>query len=265
MIRQLQKEDQETCLTFVRQKPAENLFIIGDIEAFGMETDFQKVWGQFNEANELVAVLLNYHSSYLPYAEGTYDAEGFASIINADPNFKAMSGLKDVTTQLDLFIKKPMKKKQTYYAKCSAIKTTVPPAIKEVQPAQPEDAKVLLDLLKQIPEFSQSMATSVEKKQQDLRDGFSRSSIVRHGEIVVSAASTTAENSSSAMIVGVATLQDFKRNGYASACVYDVCRQLFSEGKEACLFYDNPSAGVIYKNIGFEDIGLWMMYNEKVD
>jgi hypothetical protein len=48
MIRRLTEYDHETCFSFLKQQPAENLFIIGDIEAYGYEKDFQKVWGEFN-------------------------------------------------------------------------------------------------------------------------------------------------------------------------------------------------------------------------
>lgn len=42
-----------------------------------------------------------------------------------------------------------------------------------------------------------------------------------------------------------------------------LCKELLNEGKELCLFYDNLDAGSIYKRIGFEDIGFWMMYTYK--
>lgn len=45
MIRLLTQDDKAHCLTFLKQQAAENLFIIGDIEAFGFETDFQRLWG----------------------------------------------------------------------------------------------------------------------------------------------------------------------------------------------------------------------------
>ena len=37
MIRQLMEEDRKVTLDFVSLKPAENLFIIGDIEAYGFD------------------------------------------------------------------------------------------------------------------------------------------------------------------------------------------------------------------------------------
>lgn len=48
MIRQLTEKDHELCQRLIHQQPAENLFIIGDIEAFGYEQDF-KIWGDFDD------------------------------------------------------------------------------------------------------------------------------------------------------------------------------------------------------------------------
>ncbi|MGP4075489.1 GNAT family N-acetyltransferase [Halobacillus sp. K22] len=64
----------------------------------------------------------------------------------------------------------------------------------------------------------------------------------------------------SAMVVGVCTHPEHKNQGYASVCMTKLCQELLAEGKMLCLFYDNPEAGSIYKRLGFEDIGKWMMH-----
>lgn len=48
MIRKLTKEDHVKVMELVEPKAAENLFIIGDIEAFGYDSDIQDVWGNGN-------------------------------------------------------------------------------------------------------------------------------------------------------------------------------------------------------------------------
>lgn len=65
----------------------------------------------------------------------------------------------------------------------------------------------------------------------------------------------------SAMIVGVATHQAFREQGLASRVMAQLCADLLHEGKSLCLFYDNPHAGVIYKRLGFQDIGSWTIVN----
>ncbi|WP_353625871.1 GNAT family N-acetyltransferase [Bacillus sp. JCM 19041] len=187
MIRQLKANDQEVCLQLVKQQPAENLFIIGDVEAFGMETDFQKVWGEFDEQNELIAVLLKYQENYIPYAKSSFDSAGFAEIMNNDPYFKAMSGLKSVTEQIEPHLRPYQSKRQTYYAKGSSLNGfKVNTDVTEI--ATVADAQNLLAFLKEIPEFKNSVPQTVEKKQRDIERGFSRAVLVKSNEEIVASA-----------------------------------------------------------------------------
>ncbi|CAG9620510.1 GNAT family N-acetyltransferase [Sutcliffiella rhizosphaerae] len=262
MIRRLNKDDHDKCFAFLRLQAAENLFIIGDIEAYGYDQDFQKIWGEFDENEELMAVLLKYEENYIPFAVGDFNAEGFATIMKSDQNFKMMSGLKAVTEKIEPFVTERLKRKrETYYAKCTSLNDELAETIEstEVRQATPDDAETLVALLQSIPEFSDSTIT-VDRKRRGLEDGVSRTFFIKDKDKMVSTASTTAENSFSAMVVGVATLEGYKKKGYATQCVVSLCRQLLNEGKDLCLFYDNPNAGAIYKRIGFEDIGFWMMY-----
>lgn len=261
MIRRLNERDHEVCFNLLKTKAAENLFIIGDIEAYGYEQEFQKLWGEFNEKGELIAVLLKYEENYIPFAAESFDAEGFAKIMSNDSAFKMMSGLKDITEKIEPYLDKHLKRKrQLFYAKCTRLninKNNVD--FSNVQQAFPQDAEALVELLNSIPEFSDSTIT-VERKRRGIENGTSRSFFIMEGGKMVSTASTTAENSLSAMVVGVATLENYKKKGYATKCMIKICSDLLHEGKELCLFYDNPAAGVIYKRIGFEDIGFWMTY-----
>lgn len=259
MIRQLSRIDHEQCFNLISSRPAENLFLIGDIEAYGYDQEFQKVWGEFDEEGQLIAVLLKYEDNYIPFAIGDFDAKGFAEIIDGDPKFRMMSGLKEFTEKIEGYLKRPLKRKrQTYYAKCTKLKMVADIGT-HVKRASGADAGELVKLLNSIPEFSDSVIT-VERKRRGLEDGSSRTFYIEEDGKMVSTASTTAENSISAMVVGVATLADYKKKGYATSCMVKLCHELLSEGKELCLFYDNPIAGAIYKRIGFEDIGFWMMY-----
>ncbi|GIN06177.1 N-acetyltransferase [Shouchella clausii] len=260
MIRLLTQDDKAHCLTFLKQQAAENLFIIGDIEAFGFETDFQRLWGEFDETGKLNAVLLKYYESYIPYGKEPFAAEAFANIMINDDSFKRMSGLKSVCEEVATYLPAYKQKRQMYYAKCTRVEYSEADIPVKLEKATPDDAEALQTFLDQIPEFADSLPTNVETKRQHLQTGFARAIYVKDQGKIVSSASTTAENSASAMIVGVATLKTHKQKGFASACVARLCSDLIAEGKEPCLFYDNPAAGAIYKRIGFSDIGLWMMY-----
>ena len=261
MIRRLIGDDHELCFSLLKTKTAENLFIVGDIETYGYDTEFQKIWGEFNESGELIAVLLKYHENYIPFATKDFDARGFAEIMSADPDLKMMSGLKDITEKIEPYLNKQLKRKrQTYYAKCTRLNTNPNNVdVLNVQQATLEDAEELVEFMNSIPEFSDSTVT-VERKRREFKTGSSRSYYIVEDGRMVSIASTAAENSLSAMIVGVATLENYKKKGYATKCMLKLCSVLLVEEKELCLFYDNPEAGAIYKRLGFEEIGFWMMY-----
>lgn len=81
VIRLLGENDRQTVTELVGMESALNLFIIGDIENYGMATDFQQLWGDFDPTGRLRAVLLRYYGSLIPYAPGDFDVDGLAEII----------------------------------------------------------------------------------------------------------------------------------------------------------------------------------------
>lgn len=261
MIRQLTEEDWQQTMAFVSDKPAENLFIIGDIEGYGFDSAIQKLWGDFDEAGEMRGVLLKFDQNYIPYAPTDYDAKGFAEIMNNDEDFTYLSGIEEIVEKLSPFLQKtPKSPRVLYYAKCeSAEKMPVIPGDLNVKRAVPDDAVRITDLMKSIPEF-EGGNYNADHKRQSLEKGLARCYYIEENGQMVSSASSTAENSQSAMIVGVGTLPGHQKKGYASYCMSVICSELLAAGKMLCLFYDNPAAGNIYKRIGFEDIGKWCMW-----
>ncbi|AZB42140.1 GNAT family N-acetyltransferase [Bacillus sp. FJAT-42376] len=259
MIRQLSEKDHGQCFAYISKKPAENLFLIGDIEAFGYDESFQKVWGDFDEDGELKGVLLKYEVNYIPFSYGEFDAEGFADIMKRDPEWQILSGLEEVTAKLEPYLNRKTDKRVLYYAKCNTLEGTgEDDSAVSVKKAEIDDAEKIIGLHKKIEEFTGS--ESIESKRRNMEKGVSRTYYVEADSMMVSAASTAAENSLSAMVVGVCTVNEHKQKGYATACMLKLCGEVLDEGRELCLFYDNPAAGKIYKRIGFKDIGMWTMY-----
>ncbi|UOQ49347.1 GNAT family N-acetyltransferase [Gracilibacillus caseinilyticus] len=260
MIRKLSANDHVSVMSLIGHKPAENLFIIGDIEAYGYDADIQELWGQF-ENEKLIAILLRYEQNYIPFSEEAYDVKGFAEIINNAADRVEISGLKHIIEPLKPLIKREIRKHhETYYAKCNAISYEIEQErLQQVSYLQASEYKENVDMLLSIPEFAGGYF-SVEARKRAAEDKTGRTYIVRNEQgTMVASASSTAENSQSAMIVGVGTRPAYERLGYATLCMEKLCNELLAEGKSLCLFYDNPAAGNIYKRLGFEDIGFWTM------
>jgi len=259
MIRKLSEKDRGQVLDYLQEEASLNLFLIGDIEHFGFETDFQELWGDFEEDGSLRGVLLRYDLSYLPYAKGEFDVEGFASIIRSDPKAEMVSAQQRIADQLERLVpfkvKKDMRFAELKDGSSLRERASVHPGLRK---GTVEDVDGILELRGQIAEFT-TLSTARSSMIRNLTSGAMRNYLIEDGAQILATASTTAENTQSAMVVGVCTHPDHRSKGYASQCMEKLCREVLKEGKTLCLFYENPLAGAIYHRLGFRDIGVWSL------
>lgn len=74
---------------------------------------------------------------------------------------------------------------------------------------------------------------------------------------VVSMAASTRSTTNGISINAVFTPEEFRKKGYASSCVANLCRTLLNQGHAFCsLFTDaeNPTSNKIYQDIGFKEV-----------
>jgi uncharacterized protein len=265
MIRKLTEKDRESVMAFVGKEPALNLFLIGDIENFGFDNEFQEIWGEFDAADgRLKAVLLRYYGSFLPYAVGGFDVTGFADIVMRSERREMVSGPTHVAEMFRGALKF-RKEKHMFFAELAATRRLDAGMAyygeSEIKHAAVDDVEAVCELMDQIEEFQTGADSRRDVLRRTLASGTGRTYMVKRDGKVIASASTSAENSMSAMVVGVATHPEHRGQGLATRLVTKLCADVLAEGRSLCLFYDNPSAGAIYKRIGFEDIGKWsMMY-----
>jgi hypothetical protein len=271
MIQKLTEAHRTIALDFLGQEPEINLFAIGDIERFGFDATFQTLWGDFNpDTHELRAVLLRYEVNYIPYfRDPHYNPAVFAGIILSDPNYRMISGRAPLVRRLQsameeyaahlTAVKPTFIEKTTFFCKLNQA-DQLEPFDPEIKIAGPEDASRILKLIRQIDEFSDLLSTNEERLAQNIEMGASRVYFIEdtYGDLIT-VSQTSAENSGSAMIVGVATKPGYRNQGLMSRCLSRLCHDLLREGKSLCLFYDNPKAGSVYHRLGFETIDQWLM------
>lgn len=262
MIKRLNKEDKKPLMNYIIEEPAINLFIIGDIENYGFNQDFQDIWAEVDKDGEFKAVLLRYYDNFVVYAQNDYDAETVAEIIKGKKP-KIVSGKKDCVQRLDAYLEFS-KKRDTYFCKLNQSRDLYKGnLLNRVEKTNLSDVKKLWELHNKIDEFDNLVSLDRKKKKYQDKTGRGYHIYDKNREKVISCAETTAENNFSAMIVGVATDPEYRNQGLASAVMSKLCQEVLKEGKELCLFYDNPAAGKIYKRIGFNDIGIWSMWSFK--
>ncbi len=261
LIRKLDEQDRKKVLDYVGKEPNINLFIIGDIEQFGFNQDFQELWGKFNEEDKLEGVLLRYNNNFIPYYENIKEhIIEFEDIVESYKGDKFVSGQEDIINNFERVLAKS-RRKNTYLCELKE-KNIYLTWDESVKLAKPEDAKKIADLLNTIDEFiSEPDDNRIEE---EIRNKSKRVYYIENKEKeIISIAQTTAENSKSAMIVGVATRKEYREQGHMSKCLSKLCNDLIDEGKSLCLFYDNPKAGRVYHKLGFKEIGKWTMLIEK--
>lgn len=261
MILKLNDRHKDIVLNYVGKEPSINLFIIGDIEQYGFDKDFQEVWGSFDEKNNLTGVLLRYNNNFIPYIENlNEDVSEFKKIIKSYKGNKFISGKSDIIEKFkDIF--NDFEEKYMYFCqlkeKCKLLKWD-----DSIKVATEKDASRIHELIDTIDEFS--VQDSIKEIEEKIRDN---NKVVYYIENekkeIITVSQITAENSKSAMVVGVATRKDYREKGYMSKCLSKLCSDFIDKNKSLCLFYDNPKAGSVYKKIGFEEIGTWIMLVER--
>ena len=265
-MRKLTEKDHEKVWAFIQREPSKNLFIIGDIEVYGYEQDFQELWGEFDTEGNIKSILLRYYESFIVDGVKGYDATAMLEVINSYEH-SMISGDKEILQELEKVLSaKEYSVRDTFFAECTKNSLMEVDEIKlteEIKLATVNDALRIATLENQIDEFESLKKTSIAERvkqiQKKLDSRAGRTYFIENEEEIISLASTTAENSVSAMIIGVCTKEEYRKRGYVSAILFKLLTNLFMEKKAVCLFYDNPEAGNIYKRNGFKDIGIWRM------
>ncbi|KPU43160.1 acetyltransferase (GNAT) family protein [Oxobacter pfennigii] len=262
MIRKLSVQDNDKLMEYLKEEASMNLFIIGDIENFGYDKDFMDLWGDFDDNGNYRGVLLRYYNSVIIYAKGDFDVFGFADIMKGFECVEVISGKGGVTEKFENIPGLKLGERRPTYL-CELKDSSSLAAISDVskvKKAGVNDVDRIMELWSITSEFSPVTGSTRRSTKNKLETKSGRVFYIEENGKIISSASTTAENSVSAMIVGVSTHPNHRNKGYATLCMNVLCRELLSEGRLLCLFYDNPVAGKIYKSLGFRDIGIWNMH-----
>ncbi|MGG0182950.1 GNAT family N-acetyltransferase [Bacillus tropicus] len=260
MMRKLTKKDHEQVFAYLKEEAALNLFIIGDIEAFGYDTDFQELWGVFKENGTLKSILLRFHDSFIPYSKEELVTTDYETILSAYKPLK-LSGKSTIVERFETASSLQLgSKNEMYFCECiDAGNLPSTPAQETIKLATLDDVKRIMQLRSSIDEFP-TAHESEKILRQALETNTGRTYYIEKDGAIIASASTSAENSLSAMVVGVCTHPNYRGNGFASLILQKMIQDFTKESRTLCLFYNNPTAGRIYKRLGFKDIGMWTMY-----
>lgn len=267
-MQKLSNECLEAAFSYLGLEPEFNLFLLGDLEAYGMEHENVSCYtdDDWRPGTEFPYFILNYRGSVLIYSRNQdYDGKKVAEYLN-EVNPENISGKDEIVKRFVPYLKgriaRPM-----YLAKLNRIgdeqREQYGGLMKRVRKLTEEDIPAAYDLYMTIDEFAYTYRRKgKEAAYDDIRQNISaigRTYGIFEGEVLASVVQTSAENKRSAMVVGVATRPEMRGKGYARAAMLKLCQDCLEEMEFLCLFFDNPSAGRIYHSIGFQDMGMYTM------
>jgi len=264
MIKKLSEPNRDLVLRFLKKDPSINIFIIGDIENFGFSQSFQEIWGSFDSKGTLRGVLLRFDKNYIPYFIHRNEEmiKEFKEIIMTDKNKKILCGRASIVDVLkDSLLK--YREKIDYFCELKDTINLVEFS-QDIKVATLEDGSKIYDLLSNIEEFKKSFTNTIERIEKTIKTKQGKIYYIENEEgKAISIAQTSAENSHSAMVVGVATHKDYRKQGLVSQCLSKLAFDFLKEKNILCLSYDNPKAGSVYHRLGFKNIDRWSILIEE--
>jgi predicted GNAT family acetyltransferase len=252
-IRQLDRDDSDKLLNLLYQDPYYNIFMIGNLENMGLDHPDLDYWGSFREG-QLSGALMRYRVFWNVYdAKGT-DLRAFAWLMDRRGDVQALHGHDKLIARFAKLLRDYEAREERRLHFCH---------LPELRPVLTSSHSVRQATLADLPALAAfySDAEEMTRDEQAVRRCLEQGRIfvaTAEGRIV-SAALTNAETRNLAMIGGVYTSLDSRYQGYASACMAAICQDLAADGKEACLFYDDPVAEGIYRRLGFKKMGYWRL------
>lgn len=266
MLREAIEKDRREILKYCLEEQNINLFIIGDIENFGFDKDFQNVWIQYNKDN-ITGIILRYHTNFIVYSKDLdMDFKEVAELLIQN-DAKVISGKLSVVNRIYEFMDNNYNKREMFFCEFRDESKLEKVSDKNIEIATTKDSMDIAKAYGDIKEFKGMYSNDINERYNQINNRIiSKEGIhifIKENDKIIAHGNTTATTTVNAMIGGIFTIPQYRNRGFGSKIVAELVRLLQKEGKSACLFYDNEEAGKIYYRLGFEDIDKWCMLIKK--
>lgn len=261
----LNESNRSEILRYISKEPEVNLYISGDIEAYGVKDPV--VVASFG-ADETTwdAIVLGLNNNFVIYSQsGDFDVQEVSNFIvslAADGKPRHLNARLDIARKISPFFP-DYSLEQCRLARCTPVNHDITqdlPESVEIRMVQGEDYDLLFDALETVENTTHVPRGSSEREEEKARKA-SASKVgcftvgIFQDDRLLSTAGISSASKQGAMLTGVATRPDERGKGLATAAVYATCNECFRRGMDyVALYYTNPVAARIYKRIGFEDV-----------
>jgi len=260
-VRRLREHDRVQLLAFLNKEPGYNLFLINNLEQYGLRNASFRFWAVF-AAGDIRAVLMMVEQRGAFFAPNKADVQPLVEIAEREQLRFTMGQRELLDAVLAASTLRVVRREEHNF--CELRPGDLRPAVLKVPPglvvrrAEPADVDRLASFYFGTAGFEHLSYMEVRHSMMG-RVRHLRTYLADKDHHLVSAASTSAESDVAAMIGGVWTAPDARNHGYSTVVVARLADELLKTGRTVYLFYleDNAPAARVYEKIGFRVIGKW--------
>ncbi|MGE8205565.1 GNAT family N-acetyltransferase [Heyndrickxia sp. NPDC080065] len=254
-IKQLSNSNHKEVLKLFGDQVENYYFLINDL----VNQNYQNVYGEY-ENEHLVSILLNQFNNVTYYSPFDRDVTTYSEILQILP-YQKLTGPSKLITKFEPLIR--AKEDTLSYmgvVKNITAKRRFPNLdIKIVQ--TDEEIGQQFDLFRLTAEFVSTLPESksdyIRMEKERLKTTSDRTVYLSVKNKMVATAATIKEGVNSAIIIGVCTDPSCRGMGYGTDVLIGMFEQLLKEGKYPYLFYNNPAARRVYRNLGMTEVCEW--------
>jgi predicted GNAT family acetyltransferase len=251
----------EYCLA----EPNMNLFILGDVEIFGFNSSFQDVWCQILQ-DKLTGIVLRHQDNMIIYSRNLDMDFGEVKPLLETHKVRIVSGKNSVVDVFYPLIESRYSRREMAFCEQVDMSTLVDNTSQVIE-ASEADAMEIAEAYGQIHEFAGLYASDLNQRYEMIVNRINSKEgkhlFIRVDGKIVSHANSAAETSVNGMLGGIMTLPEFRNRGLASKIISALCKDLAHRGKSACLFHDNPEAASVFRRLGFQETGKWVILEDR--
>lgn len=257
MIIKCDKKDIEKIFEYIDNDYGKCLYLYIDLIKYGLENKNFKIWIQYNDENEICALISEYYNGIQIYSK-SYDLNGEEiAIFLKEKNPTGISGMKKSIDEIREFLPEF---EEEIGGVGELIELKYPPN-PNAYSAPMEELDEITKVISEDENIGKPYGYDSLYKQfcERKKDKFGRNFILRDektNEIICHAA-TYAELPKLGIISGVLTPPKYRGKGYSKQTLAALCGELKSEGKEIFSYFYTPPAIKMHYGIGFEKIGDW--------
>lgn len=231
---------------FANQDKIMNLFIIGNITNYGLDYNNLNFFIDISENNKIRTLYANFRRFLTIFSPEGYLDNDFVKKLVLDYDLESINGDYNIVKNLNI---NNFKMKKTTIATLEKLNNLCD--FSEALILKEEDITDYVEGCRQSFDTPSNSSNFVK----DFREGKNHFYGYKIDSKLISGAMTVCEIDEAAMVIGVYTLPNYRKQHYALKTVSKLCDDMLKKGKTGCLFFNNPKAAELYHKIGFKDYG----------